>query len=199
MTSVFPHEQTFSGAVFMWRHRSGLMQGAQSQFCQLLRFTASYARRLNSTTNGWPISRCAMIKPAVFFLGEIHHWVPARPPQKSSPLASWWSNTEGSRINAPASPCPLPWSSPKAANRSQKGRDSTKRRTIRGLTEKGRQKLSLAAKERWAAAKRKGMTTLASWMVSQGMRCSISFGRLTPDKSPSMTASELGYRRSAGA
>ena len=53
-------------------------------------------------------------------------------------------------------------STAKAANRSQKGRDSTKRRTIRGLTEKGRQKLSLAAKERWAAAKRKGMTTLAS-------------------------------------
>ena len=39
---------------------------------------------------------------------------------------------------------------------------STKRRTIRRFTEEGRQKLSLAAKERWAAAKRKGMTTLAS-------------------------------------
>ena len=53
-------------------------------------------------------------------------------------------------------------STAKAANRNQKGRGSTKRRTIRGLTEEGRQKLSLAAKERWAAAKRKGMTTLAS-------------------------------------
>ena len=49
----------------------------------------------------------------------------------------------------------------KAANRSQKGRGSTKRRTIR-LTQEGRQRLSLAAKKRWAAAKRKGMTTLGS-------------------------------------
>src|SRR2546427_11736437 len=59
-------------------------------FCQRLRFTASYASRLNSTANGCakPISRCAMIKPAVFFFGEIHHCVPARPPQESSPLAS---------------------------------------------------------------------------------------------------------------
>ena len=64
------------------------MQRTQSHFCQLLRFTASYASRLNSTTNGCPISRYAMIRPAVFFFGEIHHWVPARPPQKSSPLAS---------------------------------------------------------------------------------------------------------------
>jgi len=53
-------------------------------------------------------------------------------------------------------------STPKAATRSQKGRGSTKRGTIKRLTEEGRQKLSLAAKERWAAAKRKGMATLAS-------------------------------------
>jgi hypothetical protein len=52
-------------------------------------------------------------------------------------------------------------STAKAANRSQKGQ-GTKRRTIRRPTEEGRQKLSLAAKERWAAAKRKGMTSLAS-------------------------------------
>jgi hypothetical protein len=32
-----------------------------------LRFTASYASRLNSTTNGCPISRCAIIKPAADF------------------------------------------------------------------------------------------------------------------------------------
>ena len=53
-------------------------------------------------------------------------------------------------------------SAAKATNRSQKGRGSAKRRTARRLTEEGRQKLSLAAKERWAAAKRKGMTTLGS-------------------------------------
>jgi hypothetical protein len=53
-------------------------------------------------------------------------------------------------------------STSKTANRSQKGRGSTKRRTIRGLTEGARRKLSLAAKKRWAAAKRKGMTTLGS-------------------------------------
>jgi hypothetical protein len=34
------------------RARSGLMQRAQSHFCQLLRFTASYVSRLNSITNG---------------------------------------------------------------------------------------------------------------------------------------------------
>ena|ERR1700674_1970017 len=52
-------------------------------------------------------------------------------------------------------------STSKAANRSQKGRGSTKRRTIR-LTQEARQRLSLAAKKRWAAAKRKGRTSLAS-------------------------------------
>ena len=53
-------------------------------------------------------------------------------------------------------------STAKAANRSQKGGGSTKRRNARRLTAEARQKLSLAAKERWAAAKRKGMTTLGS-------------------------------------
>ena len=53
-------------------------------------------------------------------------------------------------------------STAKATTRRQTGRGSTKRRILRRLTEQGRQKLSLAAKERWAAAKRKGMTTLAS-------------------------------------
>ena len=52
-------------------------------------------------------------------------------------------------------------STAKATSR-QNGRASTKRRNARRLTAEGRQKLSLAAKERWAAAKRKGMTTLAS-------------------------------------
>jgi len=52
-------------------------------------------------------------------------------------------------------------STAKATSR-QNGRASTKRRNARRLTADGRQKLSLAAKERWAAAKRKGMTTLAS-------------------------------------
>jgi hypothetical protein len=49
-----------------------------------------------------------------------------------------------------------------ATDRRQKASGSTKRRTTGGLTKEGRQKLSLAAKERWAAAKRKGRTTLAS-------------------------------------
>jgi hypothetical protein len=39
----------------------------------------------------------AIVKPAVFFLGEIHHWVPARPPQKSSRFAS---------ARPPLVPCP---------------------------------------------------------------------------------------------
>src|SRR5438046_79635 len=43
----------------------------------------------------------------------------------------------------------------KATSR-QNGRGSTKRRITRRLTAEGRQKLSLAAKERWAAVKRKG-------------------------------------------
>jgi hypothetical protein len=46
-------------------------------------------------------------------------------------------------------------------NSRQSERSSTNRPTARRLTKEGRQKLSLAAKERWAAAKRKGMTTLA--------------------------------------
>ena len=53
-------------------------------------------------------------------------------------------------------------STAKATTSRRKGGGSTKRRITRRLTEQGRQKLSLAAKERWAAAKRKGMTTLAS-------------------------------------
>ena len=52
-------------------------------------------------------------------------------------------------------------STAKATSR-QNGRGSTKRPTARRLTEEGRQKLSHAARERWAAAKRKGMTSLAS-------------------------------------
>src|SRR6185312_2995309 len=30
-----------------------------------------------------PISRCAIIKPAVFISGEIHHWLPPRPPKRA--------------------------------------------------------------------------------------------------------------------
>jgi hypothetical protein len=46
-------------------------------------------------------------------------------------------------------------------DRRQKASGSTKRRTTGGLTKEGRRKLSVAAKERWAAAKRKGKTTLS--------------------------------------
>jgi len=53
-------------------------------------------------------------------------------------------------------------SSTRKATSRQNGRAATKRRNARRLTAEGRQRLSLAAKERWAAAKRKGMTTLAS-------------------------------------
>jgi|SRR5262249_40829396 len=49
----------------------------------------------------------------------------------------------------------------KATNRRQKRRGSTNPQSIRRLTQEGRRKLSLAAKQRWAAARRKGMTTLA--------------------------------------
>ena len=46
-------------------------------------FTASYASRLNSNENGWTndIWRCAIITPAMLRFGEIHHCVPATPPQ----------------------------------------------------------------------------------------------------------------------
>ena len=54
-----------------------------------------------------------------------------------------------------------PSSTAKATSR-QNGRAWTKRRNARRLTAEGRQKLSLAAKQRWAAVKRKGRTTLAS-------------------------------------
>lgn len=47
----------------------------------------------------------------------------------------------------------------RATLRLRGGRASSKR-TVRRLTEKARKKLSLAAKRRWAAAKRKGMKTL---------------------------------------
>ncbi len=53
-------------------------------------------------------------------------------------------------------------STAKATDRRQQASGSTKRRTTRGLTKEGRRKLSIAAKERWATAKRKGRTTLAS-------------------------------------
>src|SRR5215831_648200 len=49
----------------------------------------------------------------------------------------------------------------KATNHRQKGRGAINPRTTRRLTQEGRRKLSLAAKERWAAARRKGMTSLA--------------------------------------
>ena len=47
------------------------------------RFTASYASRLNSNAKGWmnAIWRWVIITPALFVLGEIHHCVPATPPQ----------------------------------------------------------------------------------------------------------------------
>ena len=48
-----------------------------------------------------------------------------------------------------------------AANRPQKHRVSARRRRNGRFTEEHRQKLSLAAKKRWAAAKRKGATSLA--------------------------------------
>ncbi len=48
------------------------------------------------------------------------------------------------------------------ATESQAGSNSTKRRGKRRFTDEARKKLSLAAKKRWAAAKRSGVKSLAS-------------------------------------
>jgi hypothetical protein len=54
---------------------------------------------------------------------------------------------EGNRASTPSS--------------NQRNRATTKKR-VRRLSEAGRRSLSLAARKRWAAAKRKGMRTLAA-------------------------------------
>ena len=52
-------------------------------------------------------------------------------------------------------------STPKAGDRPGKERSARSRRAKRGFSEASRKKLSVAAKKRWAAAKRRGAKSLA--------------------------------------
>src|SRR5580765_8639537 len=52
--------------------------------------------------------RCAIISTVMPLRGEIHHCVPAMPPQRTSPTCAAGSLATGATATAPASPWPRP-------------------------------------------------------------------------------------------